>query len=216
MSTESMNAVSQGRLSDQQIAEQLVEQAKTDGVDLVGPGGLLSDLTKTVLETALEVEMSEHLGYDKHAIEGRNLGNSRNGTRSKTVLTEAGPVTIEVPRDREGTFTPKTVKKHSRRMPGVDELVISLSAKGLTTGEISALFAEVWGADVSKDTISKITDKVLAEMNEWQNRPLDGGRFPANEANHTVMRYSFQGFMHCMGLRSSRHRRGRSLSSIAT
>jgi transposase-like protein len=173
MSTESTKAGSQTRLTDQQIAEQLVEQAKTDGVDLVGPGGLLSDLTKTVLETALEVEMSEHLGYDKHAVEGRNNGNSRNGTRSKTVLTEAGPVTIEVPRDREGTFDPKTVKKHSRRMPGVDELVISLSAKGLTTGEISALFAEVWGADVSKDTISKITDKVLAEMTEWQNRPLD-------------------------------------------
>ena len=91
MSTESMNAVSQGRLSDQQIAEQLVEQAKMDGVDLVGPGGLLSDLTKTVLETALEVEMSEHLGYDKHAIEGRNNGNSRNGTRTKTVLTQGRP-----------------------------------------------------------------------------------------------------------------------------
>lgn len=173
MSTEFMKSVSQERLTEQQVAERLVEQAKTDGVDLVGPGGLLSDLTKAVLETALEVEMSEHLGYDKHAVEGRNNGNCRNGARTKTVLTEAGPVAIEVPRDRDGSFEPKTVKKHSRRMPGVDELVISLSAKGLTTGEISALFAEVWGADVSKDTISKITDKVLAEMTDWQNRPLD-------------------------------------------
>ena len=100
-------------------------------MELVGPDGLLNGLTRTVLETALEVEMSKNLGYDKHAVEGRNNGNSRNGSRSKTVLTEAGPVTIEVPRDREGTFEPKTVKKHSRRMPGVDELVISLSTRGL-------------------------------------------------------------------------------------
>ena len=82
---------------------------------------------------------AEHLGYDKHESSGRNLGNSRNGSRPKTVLTEAGPVEIQVPRDRDSTFEPKVVKKHSRRMPGVDELVISLSAKGLTTGEISAM-----------------------------------------------------------------------------
>ena len=131
MSTESMNEASYARLTDMQIAEQLVEQAKADGVELVGPGGLLNGLTRTVLETALEVEMSEHLGYDKHDAVGRNLGNSRNGSRSKTVLTEAGPVTIEVPRDRDGTFEPKTVKKHSRRMPGVDELVISGVGEGL-------------------------------------------------------------------------------------
>ena len=117
--------------------------------------------------------IAEQLGYDRHAVEGGSNGNPRNGSRSRTVLTEAGPVTIEVPRVREGTFEPKTVKNHSRRMPGVDELMISLAARGLTAGEISALFAEVYGADVSKDTISKITDKVLAEMAEWQHRPLD-------------------------------------------
>ena len=183
MSTESMKEASHARLTDLQIAEQLVEQAKADGVELVGPGGLLSDLTRTVLETALEVEMSEHLGYDKHESSGRNLGNSRNGSRPKTVLTEAGPVEIQVPRDRDSTFEPKVVKKHSRRMPGVDELVISLSAKGLTTGEISAMFAEVYGAEVSKETISKITDKVLAEMADWQGRPLDARRFPTIVAN---------------------------------
>jgi putative transposase len=168
-----MMEASQVRLADQQVAEQLVDQAGSDGVGLVGPGGMLNGLTRTVLETALEVEMSEHFGYGRHAVEGRSNRNSGNGSRTRTVLTEAGPVTIEVPRDREGTFEPKTVKKHSRRMPGVDELVISLSARGLTTGEISALFAEVYGADVSKDTISKITGKVLAEMTEWQSRPLD-------------------------------------------
>jgi transposase-like protein len=121
---------SQVRLTDQQIAGQLVDQARSDGVELVGPVGLLNGLTRTVLETGLEVEMSEHLGYDKHAVEGCSIGNSRNGSRSRTVLTEAGPVTIEVPRDREGTFEPKTVKNHSRRMPGLDELVISLSVWG--------------------------------------------------------------------------------------
>ena len=104
-----MMEASQVRLTDQQIAEQLVDQARSDGVKLVGPGGLLNGLTRTVLETALEVEMSEHLGYDKDAVEGRSNVNSRNGSRSKRVLTEAGPVTIEVPRDREGTFEPKTI-----------------------------------------------------------------------------------------------------------
>src|SRR2546425_4248371 len=86
------------------LAEQLVEQVRVDGVNLVGPGGLLADLTKRVLETGLEVEMSEHLGYDKHAVEGRDGGNLRNGTRSKTVVTEIGPVELDVPRDRAGTF----------------------------------------------------------------------------------------------------------------
>ena len=100
-------------------------------------------------------------------------GNSRNGTRPKTVLTEIGPVEIEVPRDRDGTFEPEIVRKRQRRLTGVDQIVLSLSARGLTTGEISAHFADVYGASVCKDTISKITDKVLEEMTEWRNRPLD-------------------------------------------
>ena len=119
--------------------------------------------------------MSEHLGYDKHAVEGRNRGNSRNGTRAKTVLTDIGPVDIDVPRDRDGSFDPKTVKKRQRRLGGVDAMVISLCAKGLTTGEISAHLAEVYGAEVSKETISKITDAVIADMTEWLHRPLERG-----------------------------------------
>jgi transposase-like protein len=130
-------------------------------------------LTKSVLETALEAEMTEHLGYDKHDPMGRNGGNSRNGTRTKTVVTEIGPVDIEVPRDREGSFEPAIVRKRQRRLSGVDDIVLSLTARGLTTGEIAAHFAEVYGATVSKDTISRITDKVLEEMTEWRNRPLD-------------------------------------------
>lgn len=158
---------------DPSIAERLVAQAREEGVDLVGPDGLLGELTKQVLETGLAVEFDEHLGYAKHAVEGRDGGNSRNGTRSKTVITEVGPVNIDVPRDRDGSFEPKTVKKRQRRLHGVDAMVISLTAKGLTTGEVQAHLAEVYGTEVSRETISKITDAVLEEMAEWLNRPLD-------------------------------------------
>ncbi|WP_339123539.1 IS256 family transposase, partial [Pseudonocardia sp. D17] len=161
------------RIDQEQLAQQLVEAARAEGVELVGPSGLLTGLTKTVLETALEAEMSEHLGYDRHDRAGRDCGNSRNGTRTKTVLTEIGPVEIEVPRDRDASFDPVIVRKRQRRLDGIDEIVLSLTARGLTTGEVAAHFAEVYGAKVSKDTISKITDKVLEEMGEWQNRPLD-------------------------------------------
>ena len=155
------------------IAEQLVEQARADGVDLVGPDGLLGKLTKQVLEAGLEVEMDEHLGYDKHSPEGRNGENSRNGTRSKEVITEVGPIQVDTPRDRDGTFEPKTVKKRQRRLNGVDSMVISLTAKGLTTGEVQAHLAETYGTDISRETISKITDRVLDDLADWQNRPLD-------------------------------------------
>ena len=109
----------------------------------------------------------------KHAVEGRNHGNSRNGTRTKTVLTEIGPVDIEVPRDRDSSFDPRTVRKHQRRLDGVDSMVISLTAKGLTTGEVEAHLAEVYSTTISRETISKITDRVLGELAEWQTRPLD-------------------------------------------
>jgi transposase-like protein len=160
-------------VDQQQLAEQLLAQAKEQGVDLVGPNGLLNQLTKNVLETALEAEMSEHLGYDKHDPVGRGGGNSRNGTRSKTVLTEIGPVEIEVPRDVDSSFEPQIVRKRQRRLNGIDQIVLSLTAKGLTTGEVAAHFDDVYGAKVSKDTISRITDKVVGEMTEWSNRPLE-------------------------------------------
>ena len=161
------------QIDQQQLARELVEKARAEGVELVGPGGLLAGLTKTVLETALDAEMTEHLGYDRHDPAGRDGGNSRNGTRSKTVLTEIGPVQIEVPRDRDSTFDPVIVRKRQRRLDGIDQIVLSLTARGLTTGEIAAHFEEVYGAKVSKDTISRITDKVIEEMTEWCNRPLD-------------------------------------------
>ena len=158
--------------AEQRAAEELVRRAREQGLSLTGPDGLLRQLTKTVLETALNQEMTEHLGHEKR---GQPVaGNVRNGTRSKAVLTEStGQVQVEVPRDRAGTFEPQIVKKRQRRLTGVDEMVLSLYAKGLTTGEISAHFAEIYGASVSKETISRITDKVLEEMADWCNRPLD-------------------------------------------
>jgi putative transposase len=158
---------------DTQLVDRLVEQARASGLQLAGEGGLLSQLTKRVLEAALEGEIADHLGYDRGDPAGNNGANSRNGTRGKAVLTEIGPVQIAVPRDRDGTFEPKLVAKRQRRLSGVEDMVISLSAKGLTTGEISAHLAEVYGVEVSRQTISTITDKVVEGMSEWQNRPLD-------------------------------------------
>ena len=132
----------QDRQDLQALAAELVERATTEGVELIGPGGLLTGLTKTVLETVLEtvldVELTEHLGYDKHDPAGRRSGNSRNGTRPKTVLTELGPVEVDVPRDRAGTFEPVIVKKGQRRLDGIDQIVLSLTARGLRTGVRSA------------------------------------------------------------------------------
>src|SRR4051794_11427139 len=116
------------RIDQQQLARDIVEQARAQGVELVGPGGLLTGLTKTVLETALEAEMSEHLGYDKHDPAGRDRGNSRNGSRAKTLLTELGPVEVEVPRDRDGSFEPVIVRKRQRRLDSIDQIVLSLTA----------------------------------------------------------------------------------------
>ncbi|MFV9454466.1 IS256 family transposase [Rhodococcus sp. NM-2] len=171
--TETLDHMDQSKIDHQKLAQQLLAQAKAEGVELVGPNGLLNQLTANVLETALEAEMDEHLGYEKHHVTGRNRENSRNGRRTKTVLTEIGPVQIQVPRDTDASFDPQIVKKRQRRLTGVDEIILSLSAKGLTTGEIAAHFDDVYGASVSKETISKITDKVLTEMAEWSVRPLD-------------------------------------------
>jgi transposase-like protein len=119
---------------DDRLIDELVGRAQAEGLQLTGEGGLLQQLTKRLLESALEGEITDHIGYDKHDPAGKNSGNSRNGIRAKTVLTDVGPVEISVPRDREGSFEPKIVKKGQKRLSGVDEMVISLSAKGLTTG----------------------------------------------------------------------------------
>jgi putative transposase len=163
----------QADAAELELARQLAERARAEGLSLTGPGGLLGRLTKVVLEGALEGELDAHLGYGKHDPAGRDGGNSRNGHRAKTVLTDVGPVQIDVPRDRDASFAPVIVAKRQRRLTGVDDLVISLVAKGLTTGEVQAHLAEIYGAEVSRDTISAITDRVLDGLAEWQSRPLD-------------------------------------------
>jgi putative transposase len=159
--------------ADEHLLRELTERARAGGLKLTGEGGLLGKLTKMVVEGALEGELDDHLGYVKHDPAGRDGGNSRNGHRAKTVITEAGPVEISVPRDRDSSFEPRIVAKRQRRLTGVEDMVISLSAKGLTHGEISAHLQEIYGAEVSKQTITAITDRVMDGMAEWQNRPLD-------------------------------------------
>lgn len=135
------NSVQPG-VSDARLKE-LIEQARTEGLQLTGEGGLLAKLTRLVAESSLEGERDDHLGYGKSDPAGRGSGNSRNGRRAKTVLTEAGPVELEVPRDRDSSFEPKIVAKRQWRLSSVEDMVISLSAKGLTIGEIAAHLAEV-------------------------------------------------------------------------
>ena len=152
---------------------EMVKSSTARGEVVTGPGGLLADLTKMVVEIALGEEMTEHLGYEKHALDGRDGLNSRNGFRSKTVIADGvGEIVVDVPRDRDGSFTPAVVAKRQRRLSGFDEVVLSLYARGLTTGDISAHFAEIYGTSVSKDTVSRITDRVEAEMIDWSTRPL--------------------------------------------
>jgi putative transposase len=169
--------------ADEQLLRELTERARTGGLKLTGEGGLLGKLTKMVVEGALEGELDGHLGYEKNDPAGRNGGNSRNGHRAKTVVTDTGPVEISVPRDRDASFEPKIVARRQRRLTGVDEMVISLSAKGLTHGEIVAHLAEVYGAEVSKQTITAITERVMEGLADWQSRPLDAAWFLGVVAN---------------------------------
>jgi putative transposase len=141
--------------------------------DLLGEAGLLQELTKALVERALDGEMTHHLGYEKHSAEGRNSGNSRNGTTSKTVRGKRGEMEIEVPRDRNGEFEPRMIKKHQRRFDGFDDKIISMYARGMTTREIQGHLKEIYGVEVSPDLVSTVTDGVLEEVRAWQHRALD-------------------------------------------
>jgi putative transposase len=160
-------------LVDEQLADQLLGKAQAQGVELLGPDGLLSQVTKAVLERALGEEMTEHLGYEKHDPAGRGSGNSRNGTTAKTLLTDVGAVDLQVPRDRNGSFDPKIVRKGQTRLEGFNDRIIALYARGMTTRDIRAHLREMYDVDVSPDLISRVTDGVLEELAEWQSRPLD-------------------------------------------
>jgi putative transposase len=173
MSDEARSARGNGLSSvPAKLAEQLVAQAREQGIALTGPDGLLSGLTRQVLETALEAELTEHLGHEHGGVPGPG-GNIRNGHSAKTVRTEVGDVQIKVPRDRAGSFEPVMVPKHARRLAGFDEQVISLYAKGMTTGDIANHLADIYGSQVSKDLVSRVTDAVVVDMAEWASRPLD-------------------------------------------
>ena len=145
-------------------AEQLVARARSEGVELTGDNGLLTAMVRQVLQTGLNVELAEHLGYEPYAQAGRGSGNNRNGSYPKTVTTEIGQVEVQMPRDRLGTFEPMTVPKHVRRLDGLTGNIISLYAKGMTTGDIQQHLAENNDTDISRETISKITDAILDDM----------------------------------------------------
>jgi len=154
------------------VVDQLLRQADASGRQLVGPGGVLTELTRRVLERALDTEMADHLGYEQGDQAGAGSGNSRNGRNAKTVLTDVGPVDITVPRDRNGTFEPAIVRKRQRRLDGLNDAVISLYVRGMTVRDIRAHLTDIYGVEVSPDLISKVTDAVAAEITDWQNRPL--------------------------------------------
>jgi putative transposase len=141
--------------------------------DLTGPGGLLKRLTGALVERALEAEMTEHLGYEPHAPEGRGSGNSRNGKGSKTLKTEQGDIPVDVPRDRDGTFEPKLVKKRQTHFTGFDDKILSMYARGMSQRDIQAHLEEMYGTEVGHDLISRVTDAVVDEVVAWQSRPLD-------------------------------------------
>jgi putative transposase len=160
-------------LVDEELADQLLGKAQAEGVELLGPDGLLSQVTKAVLERALAEELAGHLGYDKHDPAGRGSGNNRNGTTPKTLLTDVGAVDLAVPRDRNGSFEPQIVRKGQTRLKGFNERIIALYARGMTTRDIRAHLREMYDVEVSPDLISRVTDAVVEELAEWQARPLD-------------------------------------------
>lgn len=179
---------------DERLADQLLARADAEGVELLGPQGLLSQVTKAVLERALAEELTEHLGYDKHDAAGRGSGNSGNGSTPKRLLTEVGPVELAVPRDRAGSFDPRIVRKGQSRLDGFNDRIIALYARGMTTRDIRAHLREIYDVEVSPDLISRVTDAVVEELAEelveelaeWQSRPLDSGQSLANVANEQL------------------------------
>ncbi len=157
----------------QALLDELLKDFKGNAKDLLGQHGLIKQITKRALESALEGEMTDHLGYEPNGPTGKNSGNSRNGRNRKTVKTAEGDVSIEVPRDRNGSFEPQIVRKRQRRLEGLDDKIIALYARGLTTREIQDELTEMYGTEVSPTLISNVTNSVLEDVQAWQARPLD-------------------------------------------
>jgi putative transposase len=194
----------------------LLADAEASGIGIDGPNGLISQMIKAVLERGLEVEMADHLGYDRGDRAGVGSGNSRNGFTSKTVITTAGQARIDVPRDRDGSFDPQLVPKRKRRLGSTTEMILSLYARGMTTRDIKAHLAEVYGVDVSHETVAKVTDVVVEEVRAWQARPVDevypivfvdgirikvrDGGTVTNKVAHLVVGVDVEGFKHALGI----------------
>lgn len=158
---------------DPSVIDALLADAQATGTPIDGVDGLLNKMTKAVIERAMAAEMTHELGYERGDPAGAGSGNSRNGTSQKTISTPNGPVTIDVPRDRNGSFEPKIVPKHARRLGQIDEMILSLYARGMTTRDIEAHLREVYGVNASRDLISNVTDVVADEIELWRNRPVD-------------------------------------------
>ena len=155
-----------------QVVDELLAGARTEE-EIVGPGGLLSQLTKRLVERALEVEITDHLGYERHQEPPGGTGNTRNGSTAKRLITEHGEVGIDTPRDRDGSFEPKLVRKRQRRFEGFDDKILALYSRGMSTRDIEAHIAEIYGVHVGRDLISRVTDAVMEDARAWQQRPLD-------------------------------------------
>jgi putative transposase len=159
------------RLADE-VIDELLAGARTEE-EIVGPGGVLAQLTKRLVERAMSAELTEHLGYEPHQEPPGGSGNTRNGSTPKTLATEQGPVRIETPRDRKGSFEPQIIRKGQRRFQGFDDKILALYSRGLSTRDIEAHLAEIYGVKVGRDLISRVTDAVMDDVREWQQRPLD-------------------------------------------
>jgi putative transposase len=160
-----------GQLPDD-VVDELLAGARTEE-EIVGAGGLLAQLTRRLVERALEVELTDHLGYEPHREPPGGAENTRNGGTPKTLVTEHGPVEIRTPRDRDGSFEPKLVRKRQRRFEGFDEKILALYSRGMSTRDIEAHLAELYGVSVGRDLISRVTDAVMDDVREWQQRPLE-------------------------------------------
>jgi putative transposase len=201
---------------DAGLFDDLMDRVDRDGLALTGAGGFLPEMVKAVLERGLATELTEHLGYEKGDPAGRGLPNSRNGTTPKTLATEVGDVALDVPRDRAGSFEPRLVPKGSRRAGGLDEMIISLYAGGMTVRDIGHHLARTLGTELSHETISKITDSVLEEVKAWQSRPLEeiypivyldalvvkvrDGHQVRNRAAHIAVGVDLDGVKHVLGI----------------
>jgi putative transposase len=154
------------------VIDQLLAGASTEQ-EIAGPGGLLANLTKRLVERAMEVELTDHLGYEPHAEPPGGVGNTRNGTSPKRLIGDHGEVVIDAPRDRDGSFSPKIVRKRQRRFEGFDDKILALYSRGLSTRDISAHLQEIYGVEVGRELISKVTDGVMDDVREWAKRPLE-------------------------------------------